>query len=154
VTRTVALVVVGAGCDAIAAAIAVARRGQRALILLGPRDRARVGRVRWRVRAAGAAVRRRITVMTGSELVCADGIGGVEAVVVRRVGSGRLQAFNTRAVAGHPRGSPPRAGRPDRRPDVSQAGGRGGRVTASRNTVSSPDRPGRRPARSSRQTRR
>ena len=40
---------------------------------------------------------RRLTVITNSEVVCADGVDGVEAVVIRHVRTGRLCAVNTSA---------------------------------------------------------
>jgi thioredoxin reductase len=104
VTRTVDLVVVGGDRAGLRTALAAARRGERVLVVLGPEDRTAIERVRRSIRSAGGRVRRQVTVMTGSEVVCVDGVGGVEAVVVRRVGSARLIAFNARAVAAGPRG--------------------------------------------------
>jgi hypothetical protein len=98
VTRAVDLVVAGGEAGAIAAAVTSARRGERVLVVIGPGDRAGADGVRDALRRAGPAVRRRVTVMTGAEIVCVDGVGGVEAVVVRHAGTGRLVAFNARAV--------------------------------------------------------
>ncbi len=97
-TRAVDLVVVGSGAAGLDAAVAAARRGERVLIVLRPADQGDVSHVRRTMRSAAGHVRRRVMVMTGTELVCVDGVGGVEAVVVRRAGSGRLVAFNARAV--------------------------------------------------------
>lgn len=88
------MVVVGSGAVGLAAATAAARRGGRVLFVLGPRARVDPATIRRRLRTAGAPTRR-VTVMARSEVVCVDGVGRVEAVVVRRVGSPRLLAFNT-----------------------------------------------------------
>jgi hypothetical protein len=50
--------------------------------------------------ASSTAARSRptqLTVMTRAEVVCADGVGGVEAVVVRHAATGRLSAVNALA---------------------------------------------------------
>lgn len=96
--RTVDLVVGGGDAAAIDAAMAAVRRGERVLVVIGPGDHAGGERVREALNAAGPAGRRRVTVMTGAEIVCVDGVGAVEAVVVRRAATGRLAAFNARAV--------------------------------------------------------
>jgi hypothetical protein len=93
---TVDLVVVGDDARSIAAAVAAARRGERVLIVLEQRDRSWLNRFRRSIRLA--AVDRQIAVMAGTELVCVDGVGGIEAVVVRRIDSGRLVGINARAV--------------------------------------------------------
>jgi len=93
VSRTVDLVVAGSGRSGLHAAIIAARRGGRVLIVLGPDDLASAADVLRSIRSAGAPVRR-VRVMTGAEVACVDGVGRVEAVVVRRVGSPDLVAFN------------------------------------------------------------
>ena len=94
--RTVDLVVVGNSASGMSAGIAAAQRGARVLIVLEHRDRSWIERLRRSIRASG--VTQRITVMTGSELVCVDGIGGIEAIVVRRINSGRLTGINAQAL--------------------------------------------------------
>ena len=83
--RTVDLVIAGGTSDAVAAALEARRNGFRVLIVC--RELAvPVGRVR------GAG---RISVMDGAEVVCVDGVGAPEAVVVRELRSGRLIGVNT-----------------------------------------------------------
>lgn len=97
-SKTVDLVVAGGGTAAISAAIEAARKGSQVLLVTGPTDRTSVRRIRRLIRSGALRIQQRITVMPGTELVCVDGVGGTEAVVVRHVGSGRLTAFNTRGV--------------------------------------------------------
>jgi hypothetical protein len=49
------------------------------------------------VRRLGRDAKERLSVMTHAEVVCVDGVGGVEAVVVRYFRTGRLCAVNTSA---------------------------------------------------------
>ena len=82
---TVDLVVTGDERAAVAAAVDAVRRGQRVLVVLrsgGPRI---VPRLRRLCRAA----KNQLTVMTNAEVVCVDGVDGVEAVVVRYTRTGR-----------------------------------------------------------------
>ena len=91
--KTVDLVVTGDETAAVGAAVDAVRRGQRVLVVLrsaGPRI---VPRLR---RLCGAA-KNQLTVMTNAEVVCVDGVHGVEAVVVRYTRTGRLCAVNTSA---------------------------------------------------------
>jgi thioredoxin reductase len=90
---TVDLVVTGDERAAIAAALNAVRLRQRVLIVLGAGDGRAVGRLRRLSRAA----RSQLTVMTNAEVVCVDGVDGVEAVVVRYMRTGRLCAVNTPA---------------------------------------------------------
>ena len=90
---TVDLVVTGDESAAVAAAVDCVRRGQRVLLVLrsgGPRVMPRLRRLR-------QAAKSRLTVMTNAAVVCVDGVGGVEAVVVRYTRTGRLCAVNTSA---------------------------------------------------------
>jgi thioredoxin reductase len=90
---TVDLVVTGDESAAVAAAIDAVRRGQRVLVVLrsaGPRT---VPRLRRLCRAA----KNQLTVMTNAEVVCVDGVHGVEAVVIRCVSTGCLRAVNASA---------------------------------------------------------
>jgi thioredoxin reductase len=91
--KTVDLVVTGDETAAVGAAVDAVQRGQRVLVVLrsaGPRI---VPRLRRLCRAA----KNQLTVMTNAEVVCVDGVGGVEAVVVRYTRTGRLWAVNTSA---------------------------------------------------------
>ena len=90
---TVDLVVTGDERAAVAAAVDALRRGQRVLVVLrsgGPRMLPRLRRL-------GRPARNQLTVMTNAEVVCVDGVHGVEAVVVRYMRTGRLCAVNTSA---------------------------------------------------------
>jgi NADPH-dependent 2,4-dienoyl-CoA reductase/sulfur reductase-like enzyme len=108
VTRTVDLVIVGAHLAVMAAAIEAARRGLRVLVVIRS-GRARFGgRLRRSVRAAGAGLHRQLTVLTGAEVVCVDGINSVEAVVIRRLRTGRLIGVNASGILAFARpDSPP-----------------------------------------------
>ena len=91
--KTVDLVVTGDETAAVGSAVDAVRRGQRVLVVLrsaGPRI---VPRLRRLCRAA----KNQLTVMTRAEVVCVDGVHGVEAVVMRYTRTGRLCAVNTSA---------------------------------------------------------
>jgi predicted dinucleotide-utilizing enzyme len=93
-TKTVDLVVAGDGSAARTAAVDALRRGQRVLVVLGSAE-ARVARcLRRSLLNAAGADGSRLTVIRGADVVCADGLDGVEAVVVRRARTGRLSAVN------------------------------------------------------------
>jgi thioredoxin reductase len=94
VTRTVDLVVTGDNKTAFATALDAVRRGQRVLVILSSGDALAAQRLRTRLCRAANADASRLTVMTNSEVVCVDGVDGVEAVVIRRVRTGRLCAVN------------------------------------------------------------
>lgn len=91
--KTVDLVVTGDETAAVGAAVDAVRRGQRVLVVL----RAAGPRMVPRLRRLSRAAKRQLTVMTNAEVVCVDGVGGVEAVVVRYTRTGRLCAVNTPA---------------------------------------------------------
>jgi hypothetical protein len=97
-TRTVDLVIVGTHAAAAAAAIKGARRGMRVLVVIRSRRTGVNRRLRRSLRAAGENVQQRVTVLTGAEVVCVDGVHCVEAVVIRRVQTGRLIAVNASAI--------------------------------------------------------
>ena len=85
--RTVDLVVTGGETAAVGTAVDAVRRGQRVLVVLrsaGPRI---VPRLRRLCRAA------QLTVITNAEVVCVDGVHGVEAVVSRNPGHFRSTCF-------------------------------------------------------------
>jgi thioredoxin reductase len=95
--RTVDLVVTGEGGDAFAAAVDAARRGRRVLVVLRSADTRVRRRFRRCLRRAVNAADSQIAVMTNAEVVCVDGVHGVEAVVVRHARTGRLSAVNASA---------------------------------------------------------
>lgn len=92
-TSTVDLVVTGDERVAVAAAVDAVRRGQRVLVVLRSGDARAVPRLRRLCRAAT----KQLIVMTNAEVVCVDGVDGVEAVVVRDTRTGRLCAVNASA---------------------------------------------------------
>jgi thioredoxin reductase len=90
---TVDLVVTGDESAGVATAVDAVRCGRRVLVVLrsaGPRI---VPRLRRLCRAA----KNQLTVMTNAEVVCVDGVHGVEAVVIRCVSTGCLRAVNASA---------------------------------------------------------
>ena len=97
-TRTVDRVIVGAHQAATAAAIESARSGMRVLVVIRSRRTDVVRRLRRALRAAGENGQRHVTVLTGAEVVCVDGVHSVEAVVIRRVQTGRLIAVNASSI--------------------------------------------------------
>ncbi len=95
--RTFDLVIAGGGSAARAAAVSALQRGQRVLVVLRSAD-ARIGqRFRRSVLRTEGVDGSRLRVMTGAEVVCVDGVDGVEAVVVRHVSTGHLSAVNAPA---------------------------------------------------------
>ena len=95
--RTVDLVVAGDGTAARAAAARALQRGQRVLIVLCSVD-ARIARCLRRSLMKGVGRDRgQLSVMTAGEVVCVDGVDGVEAVVLRDARTGRLSAVNASA---------------------------------------------------------
>jgi hypothetical protein len=63
-----------------------------------------------RLRRLCRAAKNQLTVMTNAEVVCVDGVHGVEAVVVRYTRTGRLCAVNTSAFLSYDGSThPPRA---------------------------------------------
>ena len=55
-------------------------------------------RLRRALRTAGRRVRRGVSVFTNAEVVCVGGLDRVEAVIVRRIGTGRLVGVNASAI--------------------------------------------------------
>jgi thioredoxin reductase len=90
---TVDLVVTGDVSAAVAAAVDAVRRGDHVLVVLRSDDARVVPRLRRRCRAA----KDQLMVRTNAEVVCVDGVDGVEAVVVRYMRTGRLCAVNAAA---------------------------------------------------------
>lgn len=105
--QTVDLVVAGAGRRLLAAADAALRLGQRVLIVVRPGHAGVARRLRRHLRGAAPRDDGRLTVVTNAEVVCVDGIAGVEAVVIRDAGTGRLRAVNASAFLCHrPKATP------------------------------------------------
>jgi hypothetical protein len=106
--KTVDLVVTGDETAAVGAAVDAVRRGQRVLVVL----RAAGSRIVPRVRRLCRPAKHQLTVITNAEVVCVDGVHGVEAVVLRYTRTGRLCAVNASAfVSCNPSTHPPRANR-------------------------------------------
>ncbi len=95
--RTVDLVIVGLTAAALAAATAAADRGQLVLVVDETGNRSCCGRFRRALAAAGTGVRERVSLVTGLEVVCVDGVAAVEVVLLRRLRTGSLLAINARA---------------------------------------------------------
>jgi len=98
VSKTVDLVIVAGDSSAISAAIDAARRGMRVLVVIGSTRVPLMRRLRWALRAVGTRVRRNVTVFANAEVVCVDGLDRVEAVIVRRIDTGRLIGANASAM--------------------------------------------------------
>ena len=96
-TITVDVVIVGASCSALDAAVEASRNGRRVLVVTGLRGTAVRRRIRRTRRLAGASSKR-ITVLTGAALECVAGVRSVEAVLLRYVDSGRRVDVNTPAL--------------------------------------------------------
>lgn len=94
-SRTVDLVIVGLTDAARAAANEAARDGRRVLVVDVKTSSDRRRRFR---RSLGRDVRHRVSVMTGVEVVCVDGVKEIEAVLLRQVRTRRLIGINARAV--------------------------------------------------------
>jgi thioredoxin reductase len=96
-SQTVDLVVSGDGRAAFAAAIDALQRGQRVLVVLRSGDARAVQRVRRHLRRAANVDTGHLAVVANAEVICVDGVGAVEAVVVCDRGTGRLSAVNASA---------------------------------------------------------
>ena len=96
-TRTVDLVVTGDDRAALAAAVDTVRRGLRVLVVLRSGDARVVQRFRRCLCRAANRDDSQLTVMTNAQVVCVDGVDGVEAVVIRHARTGRLCAVNASA---------------------------------------------------------
>jgi hypothetical protein len=97
-SRTVDLVIVGMTAAARDAAIEAARRGRRVLVVGESRDNAYLTQLRRSLEVAGDGCRRRVSMLTGVEVVSVDGTTAVEVVLLRHVKTGRLTGINTSAV--------------------------------------------------------
>ncbi len=94
---TVDLVVAGDASAARAAAVDALRRDERVLVILRSGDARIARRLRRTLRRTVGADSGRLHVMTNAEVVCVDGVDGVEAVVIRHLPTGHLSAMNASA---------------------------------------------------------
>jgi thioredoxin reductase len=92
--RTIDVVVTGNSEAAVAAAIDALQCRSRVLVVLRSTDSDAARRFRRRVCGTRNAINSRLRVITSCEVVCVDGVDGVEAVVIRHVRTGRLWAVN------------------------------------------------------------
>jgi thioredoxin reductase len=96
-TRTVDVVIAGGGRDARESALRALRRGQRVLVVLRCGDSRAAQRLRRWLQKNSAAEASQACIVTNADVVCADGVDGVEAVVIRHARTGRLWAVNASA---------------------------------------------------------
>ena len=96
--RTVDVVIIGLTAVARAAAIDGARRGRRVLVVGELRDNRYCQQLRRSLDAAGDGCRRRVSMLTGVEVLSVDGTTAIEVVLLRHVKTGRLIGVNTSAV--------------------------------------------------------
>jgi choline dehydrogenase-like flavoprotein len=89
------LVIVGMTAAGAAAAVDAARAGRRVLVVDRSTSRTRRRRLRLALTRAGGGLHRQVSVRLGVDVVCVAGARSVEAVVLRRVRSGRLIGVNT-----------------------------------------------------------
>ena len=95
-TNTVDVVIVGANPAAIVATIEAARQGLWVLVVIRSKRTHLARRFRESLRLA-ASPQWKVKIVSGVEVACADGVNGVEAVVLRDLRTGRLRGFNTSA---------------------------------------------------------
>lgn len=95
--RTVDLVVAGDDRDGLDSAFEAVQRGRRVLLVLRSGDARAVQSHRRRLRRAAKRDGGHLTVVTNAEVVCVDGVDGVEAVVIRHSSTGYLYAVNASA---------------------------------------------------------
>jgi hypothetical protein len=108
---TVDLVIAGDASAARAAAVRALQHGQRVLVVLRSGDARAARRLRRSLLESAGADGGQLRVMTSAEVVCADGVDGVEAVVVRYALTGRLSAVNASAFVSFGPSSQSRRGR-------------------------------------------
>jgi thioredoxin reductase len=96
------LVVAGDGSAARAAALRALQHGQHVLVVLRSADAREARRLRRSLLETAGAEDGQLRVITSAEVVCVDGVDGVEAVVVRHAPTGRLSAVNASAFASFP----------------------------------------------------
>ena len=94
---TVDLVIAGDSCGARVAAVAALERGQRVLVVLCSSDARVAVRLRRSLLKTAGSDGGQLRVITNAQVVCADGVDGVEAVVIRHARTGRFSALNASA---------------------------------------------------------
>jgi thioredoxin reductase len=94
---TIDVVIAGDCSAARAAAVSALERGQRVLVVLRAAHARAARRLRRTLLRTADADGSQLHVVTSAEVVCADGVGGVEAVVVRHAPTGHLSAVNASA---------------------------------------------------------
>jgi thioredoxin reductase len=94
---TVDLVITGDASAARPAALSALQHGQRVLVVLRSADARVARRLRRSLRKAAGPGGGHLRVMTSAEVVCADGVDRLEAVVIRHAPTGRLSAVNASA---------------------------------------------------------
>ena len=97
-TGTVDVVIVGANAAAIAATADAASRGLRVLLVIRPRLASLTRELRQSLRLVRVSSRRQVSVASGAEVACVDGVNGIEAVLVRHIRTGRLVGVNASAL--------------------------------------------------------
>jgi len=97
VIGTVDLVIAGDGGAARAAAVSALQRGQRVLVVLRSADARAARRLRRTLVKTMGTGCGQLGIITSAEVVCVDGVDGVEAVVVRHAPTGHLSAVNASA---------------------------------------------------------
>ena len=98
-TRTVDVVIEGEDAAAIAAAIDSVGRGLRVLIVIRARRSTFARHLREAIGKARVVLSpKQITILTGAEVACVDGVKSIEAVVVRQLRTRRLIGFNASAL--------------------------------------------------------
>ncbi len=95
--RAVDQIVTGDDAVAFAATVEAAKRGEHVLVVLPSADARAARRFRRDLCRAMNGRDSQISVVTNAEVVCVDGIDGVEAVVIRDGRTGRLCAVNATA---------------------------------------------------------
>jgi hypothetical protein len=95
--RTVDLVLSGEDKALLAVALDAIRSGQRLLVVLCPGDERAARRLRRALVRAASPGTSRVSIVTAAEVVCVDGIDGVEVVLVRHLRTGRVSAVNASA---------------------------------------------------------
>ena len=107
--RTVDLVVTGDDTGALGAAFEAVRRGRRVLLVLCSGAAKAVQSHRRRLRPPANCDGGQLAVVAHAEVVCVDGVDGVEAVVIRHSPTGRLYAVNASAFLSCDRSTCPAA---------------------------------------------
>ena len=92
--RTVDLVIAGSCSTAFGATAEALQSGLRVLVVLRCNDPRTARRFRRNVRRTAGTQSGEIALTTNAEVVCVDGVNGVEAIVIRYARTGRLCAVN------------------------------------------------------------